>query len=113
MAKYYSPREMKGEREKSIELQKIKVSIVENVYTTVKPENRVRHIDDLEFTILQNEEGRYNLEWLEDYIKREYKLLIERTSRPLKGKTSATRICIDIVCRAPLFKHEKEELGVQ
>lgn len=111
MSKHLTYRENKGQIKPSVNLQKIKVNVNKQIRFVALNGPKTELVESRTFNIYP-EEGRYNLEWLEDYIKREHKLIVIETSRPLKGETEDDIIEIDILAREPLFPHEKEELGI-
>ena len=113
MSKHLTYRDNKGQIQPSVRLQKIKVNVNKQLRFVALNGPKTELVESRTFDILPQEQGRYNLEWLEDYIKREHKLIVIETSRPLKGETEDDIIEIDILAREPWFKHEKDELGLE
>ena len=113
MSKHLDYRTNKGTPQKSLRIQKIKVNVNKKLRYVALNGPKTELVESRTFNIYPEENGKYDISWYEDYIKREHKLIVIETSRPLKGETEDDIIEIDILAREPWFKHEKDELGLE
>ena len=110
MAKHYSYREMKGERNEPPKTRYIVVDLVEIKFGGYsQPHERIKFLERIKLAVYEKEEGRYDIKhYIENYLKEKYGLIFYQATRKLKGKLHPKEdvLMIQVQARKP-FRNEK------